>query len=362
MEKKELSSDKRIDYFVDMMGDFVLSAGGKKEGGLIIWPFHPMLPRALYWGGDFIMDLYNNLHQLTEKYSDEEIAKLFNGSGRLSNILFNFDGLPMSALSKDEKIWLITKIFDLLSFYRKADIFCKDGRNTIWNKEKITQTLKNIEWTDVKEGNFKRNIERFEAMLWSFTELIYFANHAIGHEFHGPYETKDGLLLVKEFYDLKPEFWNFTKELIFTNIKIFEIYKKDTTITIDFFGRGVRSIGSYRQNLLKIYMQIDDIVIRNEKQIEEYIDVLEKVIGSGVKEAGNLNQKALFQKYMEAWYWAMKPLSERLNKSWKPSEKLYEKFKQDIDPTPLLKNLEKIGELPLEQQKILLSKRFDPRS
>ncbi len=216
-------------------------------------------------------------------------------------------------------------------------------------------------WTDVSDDAFKRSLEKLEAELWLYAEQIYFSNHPLGHEFHGPYETEEGVLLVKEFYDLRPEIWGFTSKLSFKSAKFFEVYKKGTVMSIDFFGRGVDAVKGYRENLLKVYMQVDDAVVTSAAQLKKYVDDLEKVMENGAKEIESLDQKTMLQKYMEIWYWALKPLKEKLNEDWRPPARQYEKFKQEIDPTSLFEGFNKTAKLPVEQQKIEMSKRFDPR-
>ncbi len=93
MEKKEAYSDKRIDSFVKLTADIIVAASGKKENTLVIWPFPPTVSRVLYWGGDYLKDLYEILIRLSEKYSNDEIAKLFYSSARLSNFLWNFESI-----------------------------------------------------------------------------------------------------------------------------------------------------------------------------------------------------------------------------------------------------------------------------
>lgn len=70
----------------------------------------------------------------------------------------------------------------------------------------------------MKDEAQRKLLSNFEASLFLYTELLYWANHPIGHSFHGPYVNKEGSKFIQSldeqhlverhaeywFYALKP--------------------------------------------------------------------------------------------------------------------------------------------------------------
>ena len=230
MVKKELSMqkiDKQLDKLLDIISSVVLATGGKKEhGALIMWPIST--PRGLlYWGDEWSKKLNCVFHLIDQKnITDTKIARALMFSSKPAQLLWRIDAIKDSSLSEEEKLYTVSKLFDCLGVFRKRDLFCKDGKNLIWNKRELENHKRGVNFFSVGDTKIRNLISNLETTLWLYTELLYWTNHPFGHSFHGPYLDKRAKLLVREYFDLKPKIWPFSQGLKFSRVEIFETYQK----------------------------------------------------------------------------------------------------------------------------------------
>lgn len=343
-----------------------------KEAGYTVWPapfFNPF-EAEMYLASYFYERLDEDLHELEKKLKIEDIAKLFKNPSRIAQMIWPLPFISTSKLNKEERASLVHKIIDLISCFRK-DPFCEDGKNIIWPKHKIDKTLKEIKIINletVKEADdYRKEIGKLCGSLFMYTELLYFACHAVGHEFHGPYEIEGGnQLIIREFYDLKETFWPFTSKFPFDEVLIFAIYPKEINVKFDFFNR-VRSSEPLspllRQFSIKVRCrdkteemnQLDQILKLNEKLME--------VQREGIGLISRLDRKSLMKEYAKMYFFILKPSRELLGKDWEPPKELCEDIERE-SKKEMWENVsrvfQRIGKLSLEDFKKEVMKMYDP--
>lgn len=362
--------NKQIDKLLDIIIETILGTKSKEEAVAVpLWPL-PTPQGMLYWGKEWSEKLNQVLHRIDrQNISDEEIAKAVKFPSRIVHILWRTDAIKNSDLSKEEKLYIIGKLFDYLEIFRKKNLFCEDGKNIIWNKKELENHKKDLYFFSGRDKKLNKLISTIEATLYLYTELIYWANHPIGHSFHGPYLDKEGDWLVKEYFDLKPEVWTFSQGLGFSEVEIFEIYKKQTAskIKLEFFERGIRTAQSIKKDLEKFALKIDKKTIKDSEQISQLLKNLTEVIKKGSKIIQSLNKQQLIEKHAEYWFYALKPLCDLTGKDWHPPQaihnNIYKRYKEidEIWQNVVKKNFEKTAALPLKQQEKIIKEVFDLR-
>lgn len=368
MEQKDMfSGNKKLD-------SLFLSVAKSLQGEppFFIWPspFSTPAECEFYLSDDFLNGLYTDITQLKQKgYDLKNLATMLKNPSRIAQTLWPFGHVVnVDEKFKEKLIELALTIVDLISFYRR-DPFNQDGRNVIWSQNEVNEFMskskdKIIDNRVDSFGNYKTLLSKLEGALWLYSELLYFSIHEVCKEFHGPYTLPDGkLALVREYYDLKPKFWAFTKDMPYQNIKVFEIYSGDTAIMFDFFGR-LRSEKSIIHNLEGFFMFVDQKPILTYEDIKDVYKSVVEISNSGAEYVRDLSRLQIMSKFVESYYWILKPLKDALKTDWNPTRSIFddirnERRKEIIEQTyARFQEMSKLS--PIETINII-SKVFDPR-
>lgn len=361
--------DKKIDKLLEIIGEiFVSGAGAGKASGFELWPFHPIYGRLFFtkvWFERFI----KLLKEIEKKgFTIKEIAKTFKAPSQITQFFWMLDGIKQSDLSIEERLEITQKLFDFLAVWRQ-NIFCEDGKNLIWDEAGLSHALSEIKFINLeRKEELKRDLYRLESGLWLYAEMINFENHPLAHSFQGPYQWKDKVLVVKKYFNLRPEFWEFTKNLNFVEIEIYELYKKGTNIEFGFFERGIRSTEDYRGNLKGVAIKVNDEPIALESVLPKALSSLSSVITQGSTYIQNLNHKELLVQCAGHWFNALKPLCDLIGdeKNYKvPQEvhdNIYKRYERFYEIWEKIEAQRKhLAKLPPEEQIKIANKIFDPR-
>lgn len=363
--------DKKIDKLTEIIAKSIVEAKSKEESAaLTLWPI-PTPLGLLFWGNEWSKKLFQVLSLLDEKkISNHRIEESLKFPSKIVHFLFRCgDAVKDSDLEKEEKIFIIEKLFGILKIFRRKDLFCESGENIIWSREELTTVTQNLPLFSTKDKKLRRVIPDLEAALYLYTELLYWAQHPMGHCFHGPYQIKDKLLLAKEYFDLKPEVWPFTKNLRFSEVEVLEVYSKDvqSEIKLGFFERGLRNPKSLEDALEKYALRIDGEEIKEPEEISESLKNLTEVINQGTKFVSSLDQQQMIKKHADYWFYSLKPLCKLVDEDWHPpkqvKDNIYKRYEEinDIWEKVSKKNLEKTANLSYQEQTKILKKDFDPR-
>jgi len=326
-------ANERVDKLLPIIADTILDAGGEDEIRTSLWPLHTHRG-LLYWGNEWAKDLYSVINELDQKgISNQEVVQLFKHSSRIAQSLWRLDSIKQSDLSKENKLYTVGRLFDYLASYRGDNLFCETGQNPIWSPKEAEKQIEGVSFVDVTQAkDLKLLVFRLQGMLLAYTELIYWTNHPFGHSFHGPYRTGKGDLLVRSYFDLKPEIWPFTQKLDFSEITFFEIYEEEIELSLGFFERGVRTTKPYREKLKAVAIKIGDRDITTKEELEEHLNNLVKVCEEGSAHINSLDEQAIIAKHAEMWWYVLKPLFQAVSKDWHPPQavhnNIYNRFEE----------------------------------
>jgi len=369
MAIKESSMDDLLDEYSSSMAGGLLAR--TKEVGHDVWPsprFHPMEGDA-YVSKHFFTRLYSDIRELEKKgFTEKNIAKLFIYPTRLARITYLYHVSHLSELTKDERINLAGKLLRYLSYLR-SDPFVKEGRNLILDDKMVRALLKNFEMVDLKSiknaTTIRSLIGRLNAILWSYSEILYFCHHSIGYEYHGPYILENNnQLLVRDYYDIKPDFWEFSADFPYGKLAFFTIYK-GADVKFDYSNRMYSSqpLSHHLSRFSIPQWGYEDLT--NEVKLNEFYKEIEEAVTISVKYVSALNKVDLMKKYGEMFFYAIKPLRDILRKDWHPPQGFYEdveKQKLDKNVREFIDQLKQLKNLTRDEQFEFLKSRLDPRN
>lgn len=366
--------NKMLDEFADVMATNLMTTS--KEPYSNIWPAPKanILEARWYSHSTFPKSLLETINKMEEKgYKEDDIANFLGKPSKICLFLFWVDGKKTLNMPKEDIARLAIKLIKYISHHRRGDIWCRDGRNLILSDDTLSKITKDFKSFDLKgeySEKIKKSVATINATLWLYTELVYFACHGWGHESHGPYEIGENrYLVVREYYDLKPAFWDFSKDLEYDKITTLEIYSKDAEVAFDMFSR-TRSKDAPLQHLLEYDIKIGGIDGESISTIDELKKLESNIVETTNKAAefeSKLDKKELIKKFNEATFWVgIKPLVDVLGEAWQVPEKIYEMIEREdaLRSEFLIQKLEGLKhahEVPPEVLQNILRNSFDPR-
>lgn len=266
-------------------------------------------------------------------FTEKRIAELFHYPSTLARLTMIFRTKDHLGLNQKKQIELASKVAQYLSYLKPEDPFSVRGYNILLSPKQLAKKIKTCSFIDLKKessrGEYRQLLSQIDGKLWLYTELIYSRWHNLGHEFHGPYKSGKENLIIKEWHDLKPNFWSFTKRFPYQKITIFEVYK-NVRVKIDMHNR-METNKPLSLYITKFCVKINDkkmvYNIRELKRISSNIDSALKI---GTKYISKLKRNDFIVKNAEMEFYAIKPLLKAIGRSSFPPEECYKKIRNEF--------------------------------
>lgn len=366
MERKVGCVNDQIDKFCEAIAMGLIDRS--IEPGIDVWP-QPVFSAFIgdyYIHREIILQLYRILNLLRERgLGIQEVSKLFLYPSRTAHLMYFF----VQDLCSEKEVKIRTKVaqrlLKIMQILRNNDPFCDSGRNLVWSDETLSQILRSASFTDIEALSdpvfTRRIIGKNLVTLSGYCELLYFANLSCGREIHGPYETKYGKLLVREYFDIKPSFWAFSKELPFNTIKFLTVYPNDMHINFDFGGRLYCS-KTFMPELSHACIKIDgESLPLTITTLNKTLKKVENVIDMAIQEVKALDKTQLIYKWIEGKFWVLKPLRDYLGEDWHPPQRLYEQIQTEKPDDWIIQVMKKLVKVSKTKRLSIMKKMFDPR-
>lgn len=194
------------------------------------------------------------------------------------------------------------------------------------NYNKIKESVRNMEFYEIKDRMLAQSIALLSAVLRSYSETLYCDEHTISGEIYSPVDMGDDVIIARKYRWLNAV--ELREELKDFPYKSVDIYVKYSGLKIppntDIVGNLLIS-----ENLMKhmrgFYVEV--LTVDNELQKIESVEKIEEIITyfQGIipvliynyrkmKKGDRLWEKILCE------YYAMKPYTDICNKDWHPSK------------------------------------------
>lgn len=356
--------DSKIDQFKESIANDFLERSDSP--GVDVWPqpvFNPLLGNGVIYP-----DIYYRYSQIFESldhkgYTIEDFADLFHYPGRTIHQMYLF---MHRATSKEEALLrrsLANTFIQVLEEQREGDPFCRDGKNRLQQFSKSDVSIDKFQTTSrIPNENPERLISELNVLLSGYMELLFFANLSYGREFHGPYEYCNDEILVRDFYDFTPNYYEFCQDFPYDNMRIVSRYDDGTGITFDIAGR-MNSKDSLKDNLKEFYVVVEGDAVKPSDLPDLVSEVREIVdqISTHVKE---LSRTELITAWVEKQYYVTKPFIDELGaERYKPPSYIYDRISEpEVDQygREVINQMGRLPELNSSQAHNLLEKIFDP--
>lgn len=279
-----------------------------------------------YWG-DFFIEV---IRQVEKKgMSIEDLSKRIKYPSPFSrafypNVELKYKGYPLERLEKMDRF-----VSELIYPIYKDDIFCAGGTNILWDKNQIEENFNIRRLTWLRDIRDSRELTQYNGYLRAITEMLFYYWDNFGHETHGPYLLESGdVLLIREWHDLKPGYFEFSEDLPFDYLRIYELYKPGTQIRIDISNRVYVDV-RIDDCLLGFYFETLDNVF-SFPETQGLIGSIKDSCEMGAKELASMKPEHILENAARMHFYLFKPLTDILNISWQPSRDCVERVRAGV--------------------------------
>jgi hypothetical protein len=333
------------------------------EPAMDVWP-QPFFngADANYYPHRFLVEeLIEAFHKLEieKKLAAQTIARYFVNPSRVTHLMYLFLVKPATQIEVERDTLALAKLLESLAALRR-DTFCEDGKNLVWAEKDISEIELACQFRNIaKKPQIVREVSDLSVALTTLCELYYFANLAFGREIHGPYSFHDKTLIVRDFYDLVPAFWGFPVSLPFRRIQLLTTYE-GLTASFDFSGRMYT-----RQSLPPLIREsailVDGAALSDFEGLGQISVSINDAYEKTVHRIAELDTMTLLTRWVEAFFWAAKPLMDAADVPWQPPQRLYDMIRTE-SPDRLFSNVMRaIGSHPPRRRADVIARIFDPR-
>lgn len=265
-----------------------------------VWP-NPLADITLAndISGDCIL---NNLEEIYKNIGNiEQIAEIFKRPARLVYLMYLFTLKPLNAEIAGNRVRLAENMISTISILRNGDPFIEKGQNKILSDNSI---FKNVYFEENLTTNYMLILRKVLVALATINEYSFFAWVGLGREFHGLYDYKGKKLFIRDYYDLKPDFWDYTKSIPWKSIAIISEENSSVQPIFDFNGR---MYFNNQQEMLSVGLLIDGEPVKaTEEQLEVIFEKLLIAIRKAKDETKDMEGNQLLLQYVKAQFYAIK--------------------------------------------------------
>jgi len=265
-----------------------------------VWP-NPLADITLAndISGNYILEILEEIFANIEDV--EQIAKIFKRPARLVYLMYLFTLKPLNAEIANRRVRLADKMISAISFMRNGDPFIERGQNKIYSDNVIFDSIcfgRNL------TNNYLTILRKILAALATINEYSFFAWVGLGREFHGLYDYSGKKLFVRDYYDLNPDFWEYTKNIPWKSIVIITEENKSVKPTFDFNGR---MYFNNQHEIISVGMLIDGKPVEaTEEQLQIIFEKLLNALHEAKEETKDMNGNQLLLQYVRAQFYAIK--------------------------------------------------------
>ncbi|OIO50204.1 MAG: hypothetical protein COX12_02445 [Candidatus Brennerbacteria bacterium CG23_combo_of_CG06-09_8_20_14_all_44_41] len=361
MQKDNLLIDKMLKAF-----DKAAYQSGKVLDPYAWWPINFLFYSPLFdevssrsFCADYLL--------LRKSKSLREIALAFQYPNAVWLALSRFISTVKTAkLKKRERMKIDLEFLKMMKFLMVGSVFCEDGLNIIWNKERIRKEIKKADWIDTRlNPNFAKLFARLHGDLLSLDEAVFWNAVCATRETHGPYPVKwkgsSAQLIVREYYNLRePKLLPFKTRFPYKAVTAYTIY--NTKVRFDF-----PVLNDYTHNLSLVENTLavfgfahrgrNKEFLNEERLLFKVCEVIEKEALKISLWAEGLSEKEQVVESVKRVYYRMRPIYKLLGKKWQPSKSLLEKVRKGF---PSFKPKRSVIKMTKERFYTMCDPRIDP--
>ena len=249
-----------------------------------------------------------------------EIARPFYNPSRLYRVIDSvIYSMRRNGYSMAEQRATVIKLLDLTRTLKYGSEFNEDGCNTIYDPASAEAVAAATLTEPIGSVAESRLVHSFCALMWAYTECIFFRAHDVTKEIHGPYAVAGGTrtFLVKEYLNARPaDLWPQVPLLPCATIKVFKQYRPQVRIRIDALNHLYHDGGQLVPNLEACAVEADG-VRQDIGILAEWMRTMQQTIIAITRHVDSIGWNERVLKYADIFWFRKKPLREQRGGDWR---------------------------------------------
>lgn len=261
------------------------------------------------------------------------------------------NGLKKADMEGTKIAQYIDMMIDVINVLSNGEPLLRDDHR-ILSESEIASLSKN--YPLMTEALDCEHLINFAAILWAYSDSLFFQGREICCEYHGPYCLKDNVqIIVRDYRHLIPkELW---PELVFDDtvqsVRIVTFHDSTLVITFDVYNNINILHGSYQASCRGGLLFVNDKLL-SPKHICTLTDYFLEKIEQQTRYVNGMERYKLYKRYADIFWYRKKHLAKMIGQQWRPPQKVYDII-NSLDIVQKAKNPH--GEMTLES----VAKLFD---
>lgn len=268
----------------------------------------------------FALEYISQLDALVESYETECWNKAFPNSLSLWRFAHHtINGLEKAGVSKDNIAKKIQNIIRIITVLAGKHCF-EEGKHCVLTEYEINTLL---DYKLFSEDTDNYLFLKLSALLWAYSDALYFQGREVCCEYHGPYDCRQGTIsIIRDYKNFCPsDLWpELTFDTTYKHIRIITIHDGSLKLFIDAYNNISIIDGNFSTSILGGILLIDG-QIANRSRIKILVEEFTQKLAFLTKFVGEINEKKLFEKYLHIFWYRKKQLADFLDMSWTPPQK-----------------------------------------
>lgn len=274
----------------------------------------------------FVMEFLEDIRWLKSNgLEDPSIATRFKTAARIIRLIMPcVSGMKACGMSTETIRENVLYFLSLAKHLKYGDVSNRDGKNIVLAPGAWEDKIEMV--TASKSSSLA--VHRLCAILWNYTECLFFRTHGFVREFHGPYHFPDKKeeILVRDFIDLKPlELWKSSLPVEYENIRIVTAYR-DLGMSVDVYDNvSISASATFVNSLESYYIEAEGKKLDLD-ELDRLYRVLSEIMLNITGEVEALDWRQLAKKYAKIFWYSKKELKN--GNDWRPPVAVYKRIEK----------------------------------
>lgn len=240
---------------------------------------------------------------------------------KVSHHLIN--GLKKADVAEKKIAEYIDMMIDVITVLTNGESMLRIDHK-VMSEAELNILMKN--YPTINEKNDYNNLINLAALLWAYSDSLFFQGREVCCEYHGPYHFKDGIqIIVRDYRNLTPkELW---PELEFDDwvhsVRIVTFHDSSLSVTFDVYNNINILHGSYQSSCMGGLLFVNGRLCP-AKDICGLIDYFLEKTERQTRYVNGLEKLSLYERYADIFWYRKKYMAELLGQQWQPPHKIYD--------------------------------------
>lgn len=263
-----------------------------------------------------------------------EIARPFSNPARVYRIIDStIYSMRRNRYPIAEQRAVVLKLLAMTRTLKHGSPFNEDGCNTIYDPATAEHVARSRLDGERPTAVAARIVHGFCAVMWAYTESIFFRAHDVTKEIHGPYpcDGGGGHFLVKEYLNLRPDdLWPDVPLLPCRTVKVYTQYSKDVRLRIDALNHLYHEGGPLVPNLERCAVEVDG-ERRDAGVLQSYLPTVQQTITTISRRVEAMTWNERVSRYADIFWFRKKPVGDQRGRDWRVPPHLRESIARGVE-------------------------------